>query len=407
MPVHGRPSFTGVFHTSPDGYLFCEDLQVKTVQDEFAKASEYGSPFFMYSKRQIGDNVRSYVEALQRHDLPYILGYAVKANNNLTILRILRDLGCTAVLVSGNELKLAMLAGFSTDKLVFNGNGKTQWEIELAVTHDVMINADSLFDIDHISSVARQLGKKVKMLLRMNPDIDPEVHRYLATGSAVSKFGIPETDLDTALGKAGSDDNIDLVGLHCHIGSTITNIDVFRATVSAMLRYNNHVQGRGFRLKYLNVGGGLGINYRKYIQVCMCIPSGGELIDSIADKIKESGLCLILEPGRSIIASAGILVSKVIGIKRNETRSFLVIDGSMTEVMRPCLYGAYHHIQLIEPTSGTRRYSVVGPVCECGDYLAEDIELPIPHEGCGLAIRDAGAYCASMSSNYNMRVRTI
>ncbi|XP_077998839.1 uncharacterized protein LOC144451810 [Glandiceps talaboti] len=397
------------FYTSDDGFLFCEELKVKSLCDEIDKEMESSSPYFLYSKRQIEENVMLYTDALRKYNLPHLLGFAMKANYTVEILRILQELGCTAVLVSGNELKLALLARFNPQNLIYNGNGKTRWEIELAVNHDVMMNADSLFDLRHINEVCEDLNKSARIFLRMNPDIDPEVHPYISTGLKGSKFGIEMKDMDKALEMVKCYPYLNLLGLHCHVGSTVHNTEVIQAVLAVMLCWVDNIEGQGFILKYLNIGGGLGINYEKYIQNEDDMPSPSDLVDSIAEKLSNRNLSLILEPGRSIIGNAAILVTKVIGVKDNEDKRFIVIDGSMAEVIRPSLYGAYHHIQLIEPTQeddkSCKVFNVVGPICESADFLGQNRSLPRPHEGCGLAIRDVGAYCYVLSSNYNMRCR--
>ncbi|XP_070536681.1 uncharacterized protein [Ptychodera flava] len=398
------------FRCKEDGFLYCEELKVKAICEELAKTTDYSSPFYLYSKAQIEHNVRSYTDALRRHGIPYLLGFSMKANNNLEILRLLKSHGCTAVLVSGNELKCALKVGFTADKLIYNGNGKDRWEIELAVEHDVMINADSLFDLNHINEVCEKLRKRARILLRINPDIDPDVHPYISTGLAETKFGIQMKDFDKALDVVKLHATwLDLIGLHCHLGSTISKIDVFQSLVDIMLSLINRVKEWGFDPKYLNIGGGLGINYEKYVQKEDKMPSTSDFIESIAEKLKGCNLCTVLEPGRSIVGNAAILVTKVIGLKNNEKKSFIVVDASMTEVLRPSIYGAYHHIQLIEPTqsgaAADQVFDVVGPVCESADFIGKERHLRPPHEGCGIAVRDVGAYCYSLSSNYNMRLR--
>ncbi len=377
-----------------EGYLYCENIKVKEVQEQILQ-----SPFYLYSYKQIMENYKAYTAALD--GIPSMVSYAFKANNNLTILQHLQKLGSGAVLVSGNELRLAKTAGFDTHKTIFNGNGKTDDELILAVQNGVMVNIDSEFDLDHIGHAAETVGKPVDVLIRINPAIDVEVHPYLSTALRDSKFGIRNDHLNYFLKKIRSSDLLNLVGVHCHLGTTIKKIDVFRDAALFMIKVIEIIRSEGFDIRYLNLGGGLGIDYERKESV----PSQSDLINSIRGFITDD-LVLIIEPGRSIIGNAGILVTKVIGVKTSENKNFIVVDGSMTELIRPALYGAYHHVDFIEPVDGeVKTYDVVGPVCESTDFLAKDRSLPTPHEGAGLAVYDAGAYCYVMSSNYNVRMR--
>ncbi|XP_077996960.1 uncharacterized protein LOC144450242 [Glandiceps talaboti] len=394
-------------YTTGDGHLFCENLAVKNITKELARKTEYASPYYLYSRAQITDNVMQYKQALEKHEINHLLGYTVQANNNLEILRILRQLGCTAVVASGNEMRLAMMAGFNPSTMVFNGNGKLQSEIREAVKCDIMINVDSLFDLQHIIKACQGFGKKSRVLMRLNPKLRPESHPD-APDVAESKFGMHIREFDKALQIVKSEPLIDLVGIHCHLEATIEDADLFKATLETMLEWVDKVRDMGLDIQYLNMGEGIGLNYKRHLEVCdVYTDKTKDFIGSIADEIKAKGICLILEPGISIIGNSGILVTQVIGVKTNENKNFIVIDGSMAEVIRPSLYGAYHHIQLTEPTwckkKGMIKCDVVGPIGESTDFLAEDQELPYPHEGCGIAIRDVGAYCSTMSSNYNMR----
>ncbi|MCJ7813711.1 diaminopimelate decarboxylase, partial [bacterium] len=377
-----------------EGYLTCEHVKVKDMQNRISE-----SPFYLYSLKQIKENYHAYITALK--GIPSIVAYAFKANNNLTILKHLQKLGSGAVLVSGNELKLAQTAGFDSQRIVFNGNGKTNDELNLAVQNGVMVNIDSEFDLQHIRHAAETVGKPVDVLIRINPDIDAEVHPYLSTALRDSKFGIRNNHLNYFLKKIRSSDLLNLVGVHCHLGTTIKKIDVFRDAALFMIKVIEIIRNERFDIRYLNLGGGLGIDYERTESV----PSQFDLINSIRDLITDD-IFLIIEPGRSIVGNAGILVTKVIGVKTSEKKNFIVVDGSMTELIRPALYGAYHHVDFIEPVDGeVRTYDVVGPVCESTDFLAKDRSLPTPHEGAGLVVYDAGAYGYAMSSNYNVRMR--
>ncbi|MEE9270719.1 MAG: diaminopimelate decarboxylase [Candidatus Krumholzibacteria bacterium] len=375
-------------------YLHCERLKVKAIQKRVPE-----SPFYLYSLAQLTDNYQAYASALQ--GVPSIISYAFKANSNLTLLRHLRELGSGAVLVSGNELELALTAGFDPAAIVFNGNGKTMPELRLAAGHGVLINVDSEFDLGHIEQAAVSAGKPVRVLIRINPDLDPGVHPHVSTGIRDSKFGIGSKHLPRVLDRIKASRFVDLVGVQCHLGSTIKDVEVFRDATALMMKVLEDVRQRGFDAKYLNIGGGLGIDYGGQQRM----PKPSDLVECVRQVLSDD-VTVIVEPGRSIVGSAGILVSRVIGVKSNGNKQFIVTDASMAELIRPSLYEAYHRIEFIEPVDGPRdTFDVVGPVCESGDFLGRDRELATPGEDAGVAIHDAGAYGYAMSSNYNARLR--
>jgi len=377
-----------------DEHLYCEAIKVKDIQTYV-----HDSPFYLYSAAQIRANVAAYADALA--GLPARISYAVKANGNLALLRILRDLGCGATLVSGNELRLALLAGFAPADMVFNGNGKRRDELALAAQHGVTVNIDSEFDLVHIAQAARDAAKPVDVLLRVNPDIRPDVHPYVATGMRDSKFGIRAERLPWFLDRLQREPLLRLVGLHCHLGSTIKDVQVFHDAAVLMGDLTNAVRRQGFDLRYLNLGGGLSINYEHADGT----PTPQALLDTLRGRLPDD-LTLIVEPGRSIVGNAGVLICRVIGVKHNGDKHFIVTDGSMATLIRPSLYGAYHHIGFIEPVDGEPRvFDVVGPVCESADFLGKARALPTPHEDAGLVVYDAGAYGYAMSSSYNLQLR--
>lgn len=378
-----------------DGYLYCEDLRVKDIQEEVPY-----SPFYLYSLAQLEANYTAYQKALD--GINGFIGYAVKANNNLSLLKRLSTLGSGAVLVSGNELLLSLAAGFDLKRTILNGNGKTLAELKLAVEHDVLINIDSEFDLRHIQQTAKDLNKPANVLIRINPDVDPEVHPYISTGMKDSKFGIRNERLNWFLDEIRKDNLLNLGGVHCHLGSTIKKVRIFRDATEIMLDFMRSIQAEGFDAHYLNIGGGLGIDYERTGED---IPTPSHLIDSIRGLLTDD-ITLIIEPGRSIIGNAAVFVNRVTGVKTNGNKHFIVTDGSMAELIRPSLYDAYQHIAFIEPVDGNvETYDIVGPVCESADFLGKERELPTPPEGTGLVVCDAGAYCHAMSSNYNLKMR--
>lgn len=376
--------------------MTCESVRIRDVQDALDT-----SPVYIYSKAQLVHNYNAYKEALG--GLDSIIGYAIKANNNLRIVELLRSLGSGAVLVSGNELRLAVRAGMDMTKTVFNGNGKTTDELEFAVECGCLINIDSEFDLEHIVSVAKKVGKPANVLIRINPDVDPQVHPYVSTGLASSKFGIRNSHLQWFLDRIREEKVLQLVGVHCHLGSTIKKVDIFKDAADIMISFINDIRSQGFdTLKFLNIGGGLGIDYERLGED---IPLPTDLINTIRPQLIAAGLTIIVEPGRSMVGNTGIMVSKVIGIKTNGSKNFIVTDGSMAELIRPSLYDAYQFISLTEPGGKEDKFDIVGPVCESADFLGKERMLPTPSEGTGLAVMDAGAYCYAMASNYNMKVK--
>lgn len=380
--------------TIKHGHLYCEELDLKLIRDQVGQ-----TPFYLYSAQQIRENYQAYASAI--NGLPALISYAVKANGNLHILKLICQMGGWATLVSGNELHLALAAGFDPRNTVYNGNGKTIPELELAIERGSLINIDSGFDLDHIEYVAGKLKKSVDALLRVNPYIDAQVHPYVSTSLRNSKFGLSTGNISTILDRLKGVPLINLVGVHCHLGSTIDNVEVYRRSMDVIGALYEEFLEADYPVKYVNLGGGLGIDYQR----TGTFPAPGDLVNAIGDRIPK-GATLILEPGRSIVASAGVLVCSVIGVKKGRERDFIVIDGSMAELIRPSLYQAYHKIGFIEPIEGERSmFDVVGPVCESADYLGKDRLLPTPPEGTGIIVYDAGAYGFAMSSNYNARLR--
>lgn len=380
-----------------EGKVYVDDISVDSVRQQVQT-----SPFYLYSKRQITKNYEAYKSAT--NDIDSIIGYAIKANNNVKIVQHLQSLGSGAVLVSGNELELALRCGYDPEKMIFNGNGKLPSELVQAVENGVMINVDSEFDFDNILQAAKTANKAAKLLLRINPDVDPQVHPYISTGMKDSKFGIRNEKLDWFLDAINAEPSLELVGIHSHLGSTISKVSVFKDAALIMVDIIKYIKGKGFPVKYLNFGGGLGIDYSRSGVV---MPTPTELIDTVRDSIKELGLTLIIEPGRSMIGNTGALVNTVTGVKKNGDKNFIVIDGSMSALIRPSLYDAYQHIDLTSssPTSNKDVFDVVGPVCESADFLGKGRELPTPKPGDGLVVHDAGAYCMAMASTYNLKMR--
>lgn len=312
------------FYNGTDGYMYCDNMRVEDIRQQVPE-----SPFYLYSKAKVEGNFNAYRQALG--GLESIIGYAVKANNNMFIMRTLFGAGSGAVLVSGNELLFAMQAGCDPKKTVFNGNGKLPHELQIAAEAGVLVNVDSEFDLENISAAGKAVGKRVPVLIRINPDVDPQVHPYVSTGLAGSKFGIRNTHLQWFLNRIRDDPHLELVGVHCHLGSTITKVNIFRDATVLMVDFIKKIREEGFDLKYLNIGGGLGIDYYRRGDV---LPTPKDLIDTVRDLISDLGLTLVIEPGRSMVANSCALVNTVTGVKTNGNKNFIVIDGSMSTLIR-------------------------------------------------------------------------
>lgn len=332
-----------------------------------------------------------------------MVGYAVKANSNPVLLRILAGLGAGAVVVSDLELRLALQAGFPSEKVLMHGNGKRQCDVDAALRASATLSVDSEFDLEQIVDRAQALSAEARLLLRVNPDIDPQVHPYISTGLLDSKFGFSEAAFLRLRKRLLNLSGARVVGLHCHLGSTLKSVqplsDAARllGTLVDLLRADGHV------IDWLDMGGGLGIDYSRGRDD---IATPTELVAALRPVLSEHKLKLFLEPGRSLVGRSGALLGRVLGCKNNDRKHFLVTDASMAQLIRPCLYGAYHHIELLEEnTAGpVRDFDVVGPICESGDFLGQGRHLPTPSTGEGLIVYDAGAYGFAMSSRYNLHL---
>jgi diaminopimelate decarboxylase len=358
-----------------------------------------GTPAFIYSAARIAANIAAYQCELPARD--HIVSYSAKANSNLEILRIARAASTWCTLVSGGELLLALEAGFDRARLILNGNGKTEQDVSLAVQHGVMTNVDAAFDVDRLSRLAHSAGKTIATLIRVNPDVDPNVHPHVSTGLQGSKFGIALEDVSAIADLINAAPGIELVGLHCHLGSTIRDVSVMRAALQSVRPVFEALKGNRHALRYLNIGGGLDIDYAGDGSAPSVADLGGVLRDETPRDVT-----VIVEPGRSIVGDAGVLLTSVIGVKRAPKKTFVVVDASMTELLRPSLYGAFHRVVPANAGAGKDAIvDVVGPVCESGDYIARERTLPLPEAGDHLVVMDAGAYGFAMSSNYNVRPR--
>jgi diaminopimelate decarboxylase len=378
------------------GELHCESVPLSRI------AKEYGTPCYVYSHHTLTRHFRAFDGAFP--DTPHIIAFAMKANSNLAILRLMANEGSGADIVSGGELYRALKAGISPAKIVFAGVGKSREEIRQALDADIlMFNVESTAELRAIDDVAGEAGRKARVALRINPDIDPKTHPYISTGLKKSKFGISAERALEEFKTASALRHIDVVGVHAHIGSQLTDVTPFVDSLKKVLGLVETLKTHGASIRYLNIGGGLGITYSDETP-----PLPKELSNAISPLLRDLKCVLIMEPGRVIVGNAGVLLTKVLYTKDGEAKKFVIVDAAMNDLIRPSLYGAYHEIKPVREASSadkTTTVDVVGPVCESGDFLAKD--RPMPETGAGelLAVMSAGAYGFVMSSNYNSRPR--
>ncbi|UJR14860.1 hypothetical protein I4U23_001845 [Adineta vaga] len=412
--------------TTKHGFYYNDDddddrlyMDQTSVTQIIERLSEPPTPFVLYSLKQFSHNVHAYQHALtELAPLRCRLSYSMKANYNPHLLTILKSSAVMLTTVSGGEMQLALSTGFEPSSIIYNGNGKTDESIRMAVEAGVLLNVDSLFDLEVILRYAHQLNKIANVLIRVNPNLsDSNIHAYNTTASATSKFGTNIDELESiyTIIEKNHDKWIRLYGFHCHLGSTISNTRVIVTCIERLVKLFD--TKRFPHLRFLNIGGGLNIDYKRYANRTLNQPEEHISIPTIEDYIHaikqpleklSDSIELIVEPGRSLIANACLLITRVLGQKQTGSIRQLVVDASMTECIRPALYQAYHHIDTIVPSSNKERipYDIVGPVCESGDFLGKQRYLPETLErGNFLAVFDVGAYCSSMSSNYNMRPR--
>ena len=374
--------------------LYCEKTPVRKI------AQEVGTPVYIYSSSTLRNHYQAFDAAFA--GIPHIVCFAVKANSNLSILKLFASHGGGADIVSGGELFRALKAGVDPQKIVFAGIGKTGEEISFALKSNIlMFNVESSHELKKINEVAGSLGVKARVALRVNPDIDPKTHPYISTGLKKSKFGIAIKNALEEYQLASALPNIEIIGIHKHIGSQITEIAPFADAMKRITGIVKELKESGIDIKYIDAGGGLGIRYDDEEP-----PHPKELGNVLLPLIKDTGCTLILEPGRVLTGNAGMLLTKVLYLKTGEVKNFIIVDAGMNDLIRPSLYEAHHEILPVEKRAGESfTADVVGPICESGDFLAKDRELMKPETGDLLAVMSAGAYGFTMSSNYNSRPR--
>ena len=376
--------------------LYVEDLPVKQLAEEF------GTPLYIYSRATLERHWHAFDSALGKH--PHLICYAVKANSNIGILNVMAKLGSGFDIVSQGELERVLAADGEASKVVFSGVAKSRAEIMRALEVGIRcFNVESIAELHHINQIAGEMGKVAPISLRVNPDVDAHTHPYISTGLKENKFGVSVDEAREVYKLAATLPHVKITGIDCHIGSQLTELQPFLDATDRLIRLMEQLKEDGITLKHLDLGGGLGVTYTDETP-----PHPSDYATALLNKLKDyEDLEIILEPGRAIAANAGILVAKVQYLKSNESRNFAITDTGMNDMIRPALYEAYMNIIEIDRTLGREKaiYDVVGPVCETSDFLGKQRELAIA-EGDYIAQRSAGAYGASMSSNYNSRPRT-
>lgn len=379
--------------------LYCENVSLTKV------AEKLGTPLYAYSANTIRQRQKSFDQAFRA--IPHTVCYSVKANSNLSILRLLAKLGCGFDVVSGGELERVMYADRrAAKKVVFSGVGKTVEEMRAALKAGILLfNIESTSELALLAECAAKLKKTARMALRVNPDVSAETHPYISTGLHKHKFGVPIQQAQGLYAVAAKQKYLQTAGVSVHIGSQITDVSPFAAAMERVAELIRGLRREGHQIKYVDAGGGLGIAYRDE-NLPELNDQAKAYAEALTAPLRELKLHLLLEPGRSIVAPAGALLTRVLYRKTNNGKKFLIVDAAMNDLLRPSLYQAYHEIVPVDAeSSGTEITDVVGPICETGDFFARDRELPVVDEGALLALLDTGAYGLVLSSNYNTRPR--
>src|SRR5213592_1949229 len=379
-----------------DGHLCCEQVDLRKL------AAEVGTPAYVYSKAALLESLAAYDRAFR--DVPHVVCYSVKANSNLGVLSVLAKAGAGADIVSGGELYRALRAGIPPKKIIFSGVGKSRDEMRDALKADIlMFNVESRSELKVLDEVALEMGVRAPIALRVNPDVDPQTHPYIATGLKTSKFGIPHDEALAAYEDAAKMRGLEVVGADMHIGSQLTKATPVADAVARVVALVKALRERAIEIRMIDIGGGLGIRYRDETP-----PTHEEYATVLLPALREAGVTVLLEPGRSIAGNAGILLTRVLYRKDTGAKKFVVVDAAMNDLIRPALYDAYHEIQPVAEArlgAPAETVDVVGPICESGDFLAKDRELAYVEQDDLLALMSAGAYGFAMASNYNTRPR--
>jgi diaminopimelate decarboxylase len=377
-----------------DGELYCEAVAVSDV------ARQVGTPLYLYSHATLLQHFRAFDSAFA--GMKHLTCFSVKSNSNLAILSLFAREGGGMDIVSRGELYRALKAGVEPGKIVYSGVGKQVEDFEYALASDILLfNVESEQEILKLNEVARGVGKKARISIRVNPDVDPATHPYIATGLKENKFGIDINDAPAQYARAVGLDNLEVSGVSCHIGSQLIEVSPFVEALRKLVQLIKGLEDAGVRIKYLDLGGGLGITYDREAP-----PHPSEYADAVKEELGRSDLTLILEPGRVIMGNAGILVTEVVYTKVAQEKTFFIVDAGMNDLIRPSLYNSYHAIQPVKISGRLKvKADIVGPICESGDFLAKGREVEGFVPGDLIAVMSAGAYGFSMSSNYNSRPR--
>lgn len=373
-------------------------MKVETFPIE--KFENIETPFYYYDMELLEETLKSVGRYSQKYG--YIVHYAIKANANKRILETIAAAGFGADCVSGNEVKAAAAAGFPSSKIVFAGVGKTDKEIIAALDMNIScFNVESLSELEVINELAEKKGKQAEVALRINPNVDAETHKYITTGVDENKFGFNVSQLDTIITALSSLKYLKLIGVHYHIGSQIENMNVFKQLCERVMELQSYFNDKGIKLKHVNLGGGLGIDYKQ--PDMHPIPNFETYFEVFANNLKLMDEDVHFELGRSLVAQCGILVTRVIHVKEGTTKKFVIVDAGMTDLIRPALYQATHQIENLTSELAPFQYDIVGPICESSDCFVKDYKMSETKRGDLLAIRSAGAYGEIMASRYNLR----
>lgn len=374
--------------------LYCEEVSISRL------AREVGTPFYLYSHATLLKHFRAFDDAFD--DTRHLTCFSVKSNSNLAILRLFAREGGGMDIVSGGELYRALKAGVEPGKIVYSGVGKRREDLEYALRSNILLfNVESSQEIFRLNEVSGRLGKRARIAIRVNPDVDPNTHPYISTGLKENKFGIDIAEAPERYFAAAGLDSLEVSGVSCHIGSQLTEIAPFLEAIKVIKRLIKKLRESGIRVDYLDLGGGLGITYESEEP-----PHPKEYAEAVHKELLDMDVTLILEPGRVIVGNAGILVTKVIYTKSTKSKLFFIVDAAMNDLIRPVLYDSYHGIQPVKISGRDRvKADIVGPICESGDFLAKGREVESFEPGELMAVMGAGAYGFSMSSNYNSRPR--
>jgi len=378
----------------PDNHMYCEKVPISKI------AEDVGTPFYLYSHATLRHHFLTFQKAFE--SVPHMICFSAKSNSNLAVLRLFASLGGGLDIVSGGELFRGLRAGMPPERIVYSGVGKREDEIAYALESGIlMFNVESLPELELIDRCGARVGRKAPVALRVNPDVDPKTHPYISTGLKENKFGLDMKSAAKAYRSAADLAHVEVIGVSCHIGSQVTEVGPFVDALGRIKDLIATLESFGISISYLDLGGGLGITYDQESP-----PHPNEYGRAILERLGESPFTLILEPGRVIVGNAGVLVTRVLYTKSGEAKDFVIVDAAMNDLVRPSLYKAYHAVvPVAKDQKEVIRVDLVGPICESGDFLAKDRDMPRVEIGDLLAVMSAGAYGFTMSSNYNSRRR--